>query len=315
VNIDIYTVLYQFFCSRPGVVCTVTLLAMMIPVSSNICCLLFTRIADRLNSGDLHPATAGMFSILANLVIFLPLLALLWCMNNLLPHEIIYDYLLMLFCIEYSSVRSSVTDVSFQLRKEQLKKARRAAGFLLLRSTDTLSEMGVAKAVCESVVLHFLHGFFVPVFWYLLLGPTAAFISVLLVILSRAFSIKLRKNEYFGRVNSVLAKTVSAIPALVMYAMLFFVTLNFNAFGRAVTHMRFHPCRLSGLLIGFTAEHLNISLGGPRIYQDEKIRYNRIGGKTDPAPVHVDRSYRMSRNSVLLSSACLLTYQLLHILI
>ncbi len=311
-NSELIGVLLQFFSSRPGIVCTATLLAMAVPVSANICCLLFTRMSDRVNSGDLHPSTAGMFSILANMMIFLPLACLLWSANNLLPHDLIYDYLLMIFCIEYSSISSPIKDISFQLRRQQLKRARKAASEILLRNTEKMSEMGIAKAVCESTVLRFMHGYFVPVLWYLALGPTAAFTASLLIILARAFSVKLRKNEYFGRINSVLAMTVSALPAVIMSLVMLVLTLDLKSYSRAFTHMHFHPNRMSGLLIGFTAEHFNISLGGPRIYQDEKIRYNRIGGNTDPAPVHIDKTYRLSRNSVLLFSAGLAVYQLIH---
>ncbi|MBQ8708788.1 MAG: cobalamin biosynthesis protein [Succinivibrionaceae bacterium] len=313
VEVD-YSPVLEFFRSRPGVVGTAMLVAMIFPLSGNLCSLLISRIGDRVCTPGMHPSTASMYGVLANLMVLAPVGALLWCMSVLYDEALpVYDYLLLLFSLEYASIRSSARDVSFRLRNGELKQARRGARNLLLRDTDSMSEMGIAKAVAESVVLRFLQGYFVPVFWYLLLGATAAAVSSILIIMSRSFSVKLPKYEHFGRLNANLGSFASAAPGILMALLLLLTTFDLKSLSRAAGAMKFHPNRVSGLLIAFAAFHFDISLGGPRIYQGRKIRYNRIGGGTDPAAVHVDLCYKMVRNTALLFTAGLIVFQILRL--
>lgn len=301
-----------FAGSRPGIVLAALITAMALPLSANLFCLLFTRLRERVNPGGLHPSTASLYGLIANAVILLPAGALVWSMKNLAPQEQLYDYLLLLFSLEFATVRSCVHEVSFRLRRNDLPQARKAASQLLLRETSKLSSMGTAKAVAESQILHIFQGYYVPVFWYLLLGPEAAFFTALLIIMSHAFSIKLAVNGDFGSLNALLVRLLYLPAAPVMLVFLLLATFDFRAAGRSLDHMRSHPVRLTGLLLGFVGEHLDISLGGPRFYQGQKIRYIRFGGKTEPAPVHLDQIWRMLRNSVLLSALCLIAWQVLH---
>ncbi len=311
---------FGFIDSKPAMVLFAWLFVMIIPASVNLCCLLFTRLSAMVHNGSEHPSTATLFGILANLIIFIPISVVVGCMYYLTRDEgfflmeRIYEYMILIFCLEYASLRSSILDVSFRLRSNDLTQARSGAQSILLRETDKMSQMGLAKAITETAPLHFLQGFFVPVFWYLLLGAEAALASTLLIIISRAFSVKLETNQYFGQFNATLCKLVCAIPALVMSLMLLITTFDFKALSRSIDTMKFHPSRLSGLLIAFTAFHLNVSLGGPRIYQGMKIRYNRIGGTTDPAPVHIDRGYRMCRNAAWAFCIALAFFQIIKLL-
>lgn len=297
-NTTPYEIFSGLALSRPGIATVALALAATFPLTLNISVKFMTLLVRRVNILGIHPSVASISSVLLNLMTLVPAALLLWCLNVLVPFDCIYDLLILLFCFDLASLRRSALDCAYQLRHGNKEEARNAVRPFVLREVDTLSHMGIAKAATESLPLNILEGIYVPLFWYLLFGPTMAFLSTFAVIMNKAANPKLPGNFYFGRLNVTLARTFCLFPGFLMLAMLGLAT-SFPALKKAWEQRHLHPNVISALVIATLGSYLDISLGGPRIYNGEKIRLANLGGITDPAPVHIEIIWRRVRNSIL----------------
>lgn len=312
-NQNISDLLINLTSSRPGIAAITLLIAAIFPLTFNITIKVMTLFGLRVNILGIHPTTAYISSVLLNLMIILPLGVLLWCMYNLVPFDFLYDSIILIFCFDYSSLRHYAKEVSYQLRNGNNKEAKNALHPFVLREVDKLSSMGLAKATTESLPLNFLVGVYVPLFWYLLAGPTTAFFASILMMLNKAFNPKLPRNNYFGKLNYSLASIITFVPGIIMILMLQIVCPS-SSIKLALTQKNYHPNKISAIIIALIGFNLGISLGGPRIYNGQKIRYAHIGGNTDPAPVHIDITYRRIRNSILLLALLILLVKTISLL-
>ncbi len=299
--------------SRPGLATIALIIAAVIPLTLNITLKIMTLFVRRVNILGIHPSVASVSSVLLNLMVAIPLALLLWSFNVLTPFDCIYDLVILLFCLDFASLRRSALDVAYQLRNNAKDEARNAIRPFVLREVDSLSSMGLAKATVESLPLNFLEGVYVPLFWYIIAGPTVAFFATLIVAMNKASNPKLATNVYFGKLDAYLAKIVCILPGLVMILMLG-LTTSFTALKRAWEQKHLHPNPISGILIAMVGCFLEISLGGPRIYNGQKVRFANIGGNTDPAPVHIEIVYQKIRNSILLIVLLMLVVRTLFLL-
>lgn len=298
---DISRIAYNFLLT-PGCTLTIVFIIVVIfPLSSNVMVKLFHLLGCRVASSSDTPSYGLLSSLLMNSLIFIPLGIFVWSVENLIPYELIYDYVVLLFCLEFSSVKNYILGTSNALRNNNKNLARKILHPFVLRDVSCLSEMGIAKATIESIPLNFLTGWFVPAFWFLVCGARGALLSTFIVILGKAFNLKLPQFKQFGKINSFLYKTVILIPSLFMVLFMNLGSDSIQGSKYATKTAAFHPYPISGFIISFLAGSLNISLGGPRIYEEQKVRFARLGSVTDPAPVHIEKAYRKLRNSVLVS--------------
>lgn len=274
--------------SREGIACIAAAVSLAFPISGNLCAKIAGAIAHIVNKGSNYGYMI-VAAFLLHVLVIVPSFALAWCCETLSPFDFFFDLLILFFCFEIGSIRKYAKRTATQLRKKNLNGARDEIKLNVLRDTGCLSEMGVAKATCESLPLNALHGFFAPFFWYLLLGPYAAFASSLISIMSKATNRKLPVNYAFGKIGSFLWHAVSAFPAIFMLFCLIPGKGMAHGIAEVASSGAKHPgSPVSGWLIGFVGAASGAKLGGPRFYSKIKVRFPSYGGMTDPAAVHID---------------------------
>lgn len=150
------------------------------------------------------------------------------------------------------------------------------------RDTSRLSLMGLCKAASEMTALRWLGQWFGVAFWFLLAGIEGALTFRLLQLMAQAFSPKLARNLQFGEFCCRLYSLMLLLPG-------WFATLLLGAFpgGGPALLAAFRQARGwyssgSGALLAAIAAGLGISLGGPRFYLEQKIRYGGLGGSREP---------------------------------
>lgn len=293
--------LSDLLTSRGGFLLTASFFVFLFPVSGNILARIFNILACRIIYQRVSFFYAVLSSVLLNAIIIIPTGLLLWSYHNLCPWEVMYDLTILIFCLEYAGFRSYARRVNAALKQNNLSLARQILHPYVLREVSSLSAMGIAKAATESIPLNFISGWFIPAFWYMTAGPEAAFSATFITILNKAFNPKQPLFCDFGRLNSLLYRAFSLFPVCLLFFILQFGTRAGIATGCAFSSMRSHPYCLTGMIIGYMAGALNVTLGGPRIYEGTKIRYNRIGLKTEPAPVHIILAFKRMRNAVFIT--------------
>lgn len=223
------------------------------------------------------------------------------------------DAIVVLCCFSWPAYRKLAHKVSTSLQKQQLSLARSQAQPLLLRDVKGLSEMGLAKALLESLSLHFQQQVTALLLWYLLAGAPGVLLCRLSQIASQQWSVKDPANLHFGHAAARLAAVFNS-PAYLLGAMLFRLQSRRRAAlpllrpdGQAYPRLKYN-------LFTQLSRTLRVSLGGPVRYGHSTQRRDRLQQHYEPAPADLRRlltllDYQLCTLLVLLALlSCLVSF-------
>jgi adenosylcobinamide-phosphate synthase len=240
--------------------------------------LLAMRMADRVHSSK-RQRHSGVFQqkisgSLAPLVLLLPLMIILLIFTNLAEFPLFFDGILLLVSIQFQGIVKQGQKISKALESEKKVLARHLLAQMVLRETDKLSALGIAKCSIESLLLRFNQQFFSVIFWYFIFGGVGALSYRLLYEFSHCWNIKQRRFIHFGQPLARLVAALQWLPVR-LACLTFIVAENVSAAGKAYrrfvkkngkhksTHM---------LLLNLQGGALGIELSGPAYYDGQKVR-------------------------------------------
>ncbi|NAW69366.1 cobalamin biosynthesis family protein [Vibrio sp. V27_P1S3P104] len=235
---------------------------------------------------------------LAWLLMVIPTILLCIALKPLVWHPHLFELALLLLALDWRSCEKFTQQMSEALSNEDKKLARRLLIPFVNRETDTLSLLGLGKASVETLIMRLGRHLIGVLFWYAILGGTGAFIYRLMVELARCWSPSRSQFHPFG------------LPIIRMVAVLDFIPLRGFALlilmGKQakpilqVTLMqsRSWPLPGPGWLLCAVGNKLQLSLGGPAIYGQQKAIRAKIGGRIAPASLHLQQVYRLLSHRV-----------------
>ncbi|GGD50558.1 cobalamin biosynthesis protein CobD/CbiB [Lacimicrobium alkaliphilum] len=243
--------------------------------------LLASRMADKVNRRDTDAIDQQRISgTLAPLVLLAPILISIGLFINLAEFPLFFDAVLLLMAIYYKPVLQNLHRAEMALKNNKKALARDLSARLLLRQTDSLSPMGLSKALTETTVLRFFYQFCTPLFWFFVGGGLAALTYRILYEFSQAWNTRQPRFRYFGQ---PVGMVVVALQALPVYLALFAFMLAENISG-AITGRKqlnkgscFHT-----RILALAGGALNLQLGGPAYYDGQKRRTQKCGGSRLP---------------------------------
>lgn len=201
---------------------------------------------------------------------------------------LLLDAIVILCCFSWPAYRKAAAKVSISLQRQQLSLARSQAQPLLLRDTKGLSEMGLAKALLESLSLHFQQQVTALLFWYLLAGTPGLLLCRLSQIASQQWSLRKPDNIYFGR-TAVFCARIFNIPAYLVGAGLFWLQGQRQAKLPVIREDGQPFSNIKRLLLTQLSRTLRVSLGGPVRYGAQTIRRCRLQQQYEPCVADVRR--------------------------
>jgi adenosylcobinamide-phosphate synthase len=282
-------------------------------------CFFVQQLAKKVNPDPSRPAQQLYISgSLALLVAWLPAMALAYSLYRFSDLPLVLDALLLFFSLDWHNQRQQAIVVQQSLQRGQLTLAREQAKVLLCRRTASLSEMGLSKAVLESLTLRSASQFIGVLCWFLLAGGLAALGYRLLLELQQQWNPKRAAFRCFGRPSSVLAEPLSALPKLISCSL---IALQYGVLRcyRQCRQQRQHINRFSFWLLCCTSVALRRSLGGPLYYDDWKLQRSKIIQATEPGAADISVAVKLLQFThlfclLLIASSSLLqlTWQLTH---
>ncbi|RKF15823.1 hypothetical protein DBZ36_15730 [Alginatibacterium sediminis] len=232
------------------------------------------RLSDKVNRPDNGPRQqriaggAGLFVCVA-----LPWTCL-WVLQELVLEPELYHAVLLYFLISARPTLNSVHQISQQLPDH--RQARLTLGPLLLRDTSKLTEVGVVKASLEMLILRCAYGWFVPLFWFAVLGIWAALAYSLVYCVQQQWNTKHLQYQQFGKAAMWSQRTL-AWPVLQVIALLGCIYGSFRQNLRALKTGFRWPYPASGQLLALQASWLNCEIGGPRFYDSTRHDFAKFG--------------------------------------
>lgn len=212
---------------------------------------------------------------LAIAVLLVPLAMILAMLLFLVQFPFFFDGILLLIAIQYRNVSRAYQLIGNALKYEKKALARHYLDDLVLRETQNLSLIGIAKASIEMLILRTQSQLFCTLFWFAIGGGLAAFMVRLIFELQQSWNTKLPQNREFGAPAKQIWQLLNWLPGLIFifaFALAQNITGVYNAYKRRPSSGTTHPLKL---LCGGA---LGIQLSGPVIYQGVKRRFMRVGG-------------------------------------
>ncbi|WP_460862597.1 cobalamin biosynthesis protein CobD/CbiB [Rheinheimera gaetbuli] len=247
--------------------------------------------------------------MLATLVATLPIIALCYSLYHFSQLPQLFDALLLFACIDWQQRRKAAWQIQQALQRNQLSLAREQASTLLLRRTDNLSNMGLSKAVCESLLLRSATEVVATLLWFLAAGGLAALGYRLLVVLQQQWNIKQVSYRYFGQPVARLVQLLSA-PAIVVCCAVIALNYGVRQCWQSCSAKPLHIGRLPHWLLCCSAAALRRSLGGPVYYGSIKTQRSRITQQQEPTATDIAKILKLTRQNhlalVMLASVILL---------
>ena len=239
--------------------------------------LLATNMARKVHSDSTASVYQQKISgSLAVLVLVLPVMIIFATLITLAEFPQFFEALLLLIALQFQNVIKTYRALTRALKKEQKALARNLLSAMVLRQTDKLSPLGVAKAAIESLLLRFNYQFGTVIFWFLLAGGLGAFCYRLLFELSQCWNTKLERFQHFGQPAARLTALLAWFPSRVTAYCLALVENISGAFKARNFLQKGDNSHFK--LLALKGGALSIELGGPVYYQDVKRRFKKVGG-------------------------------------
>lgn len=258
---------------------------------------IFHRLSRKVNLPQVSNSQRSFAGFFLPLILVVCFEAVVVFLDFFTESDSLITLLVMVYLLELRFPQETALQISSDLHAGQKEQAREHLYPYVLREVKKLSNVGIAKAACESTILRSVHGWFAVMIWYFIGGIEGAVIMQCFVVMSRAFNYKLPDNYMFGRCVFMMIELMLAIPALALGFMLMFYKNPLKPWATGMQGMQDYPAPITGFILGAVGGALDISLGGPRYYFGRLIRLPRIGGTQEPDAETVVKSMRKIRLS------------------
>ncbi len=227
---------------------------------------------------------AGSLSIL---IMIMPCLALLIALKPLVWQAPLYEMALLLLALDWRSSEILTQQLVNAIANEDKAQSRQLLKPYLNRDTDRLSLLGVGKAGAETIIMGYGRNVVCVLFWYAIAGGVGAFIYRLIAELARTWSPSRRQYSPFGKPVVQLLAVLEVVP-LRLFAIFIAAGKDLsNVISGMKKQVNAWPLPGPAWLLSCVGHKLQLSLGGPALYQGMKTERAKIGGRIAPAAIHL----------------------------
>lgn len=238
--------------------------------------LLATNMAKKVLPANQSPPQQHMISgFLGFMVLVVPLLVVIALTISLAHYQWFFDALLLYISLGFGTVVRQFKGVRQAIGGSKKLLARERLSHLVARDTQTLSEIGIAKAAIEGLLLKFYIQFCGVIFWYCIAGGVGALGYRLVLEFSWVWHPKRPGFNDFSRPLQGLKRILSA-PALLLGNLVMLPMINVKT--AIVGVKRCPPKDTIYKVLALFGGGLGIMLSGPAVYFGQRVRYQRVGG-------------------------------------
>ncbi len=208
-------------------------------------------------------------------VLIIPSVIALYIVLGLAEFPWFFDALLLLIALDFNQSSRQFTLVRKALGRDKKLLAREMLTPMVARETASLSQVGIAKAAIESLLLRYYKQFCAVMFWYVVAGPVMALLYRITLEFAWVWNTRRPGYRHFGLIHKKAANAMALIPCILAAFCMLIVTSPVGAWQAMRRSPHQDTC---SILLSLFGGGLNIQLGGPAIYGGKKRRYRRVGG-------------------------------------
>lgn len=237
-----------------------------------------------LPSSDFGPMQHYISATLAVILLIGPLAICIHILINMAEYPVFFEGLILLSLVDFGFQRQQYKKVLACVGRNKKSLAREMVATITARQCHLLSDIGVAKAAIESLWLKFLYLYCGVLFYYVVLGPIAALIYRLLLLASWQWHYRNPSMRYFAIPARTIVNVLVIPPCVVGSVGLMSISHPVRAI-RALYNAAARD--KTSLILALFGGVLDVKLGGPAMYADQKIRNVRVGGENEVKYSHM----------------------------
>jgi adenosylcobinamide-phosphate synthase len=238
------------------------------------------QLAKKVNKSKNSGRQRNISGFIGILVTLTPLIIILWLFEAFVEATWLWQSFLLYLALGNVRLGKTSKEIAKLIVSNKNFEAKQLLNPLLLRDTEQLSSLGLAKSSIEMLLLRAMQNLFTIGFIFLIFGPLAALTSRLLIEMHYSWNNKQVCFQPFGNSIAFIVNIIQWLPNRIFSLILLFSCIgkNFILFFR-LSRPYFLQLNNSYVLNLF-ALSLEIKLGGVAMYQGIKLRktsYNDHG--------------------------------------
>lgn len=231
---------------------------------------------------------------------------LLWQVLHFLPEILagVLECLVLYFAIGWKSLRQHARDVFMPLSQGDVALARQKVGKIVSRDTNALDQQGIVNATIESVLENGSDGVLAAIFWFLLFGAPGVLVYRFANTLDAMWGYKSKQYLHFGRVAAKMDDYLNWIPARLTAISYAFVGRFSTAVNAMFSQGPLTESPNAGWVMAAGAGALGIRLGGPVVYQGERVERPVLGSGSEATVEDINHAVALLRRALVLWVLC-----------
>ncbi|MDO6704825.1 cobalamin biosynthesis family protein [Photobacterium sp. 1_MG-2023] len=251
------------------------------------------QIALRVNQNTDTPRQRILSGLLAWSLMWLTVLVLLVAFYQLVWFDSLFHLVLLWLALGWKESRTFSHQFIQAYGREDKQSCRELLALALNRKTDNLSLLGLGKACAETQLLSYGRQVAGVLFWYAIAGGFGAILYRLAVSLARCWSPSRSQFQYFGLPAIRILATLDIIPLRLLAVVISLGQNSREAFRGIREQGENWQLPGPGWLLTATGHKLQLALGGPAVYDSNKMERPRLGGRIAPAALHLSQIDRL----------------------
>ncbi|MFS1459777.1 cobalamin biosynthesis family protein [Vibrio lentus] len=223
----------------------------------------------------------------------LPALVILLALQPLVWQSQLFELALLLLAIDWRNNEKLANQLIKALGREDKATARQLLAPIVNRQTESLSSLGLGKAAAETIIMGYARNVVCVLFWYAIGGGIAALMYRLIVELARAWSPSRNQFAPFGSTAIKIVAILEFIPMRLFALMIVCGDKASHTFKMMLVQSRSWPLPGPAWLITAVGNKLELSLGGPAIYDNTKAIRAKLGGRIAPSALHLSQVQKL----------------------
>ncbi|KHD23523.1 adenosylcobinamide-phosphate synthase [Vibrio caribbeanicus] len=271
------------------------------------------QLADKVNTNNSYQQSIISGS-LAWLLMIIPMLVVLVALKPLVWQPQLFELAFLLLAIDWRNTDKFSAQFVAALAREDKEQAKMLLNPIVNRSTQPLSLLGLGKAGTETLIMSYGRNVVGVLFWFAITGGIGAFIYRMMVELARAWSPSRQAFSPFG-IPAVRAVAIMDFVPLRLFALMIAVgNRTQQVFTLIKQQAKSWPLPGPAWLVVAVGAKLELSLGGPAIYDGKKSERAKLGGRIAPSALHIAQvqkllAWRMFAWVLIQSAAMAAVYQ------
>ena len=238
------------------------------------------QLAKKVNKSKNSARQRSISGFIGILVTLTPLVIILWLFEAFVEAAWLWQGLLLYLALGDLHLGKTSKEIAKLIVANKNFEAKKLLAPWILRDTEKLSSLGLAKSCIEMLLLRAIQNLFTIGFIFLIFGPLAALVSRFLIEMHYSWNNKNNNFQPFGNSIAVIVNTIQWLPSRIFSLILLFSCIgkNFILFFR-LSRPYFFQLNNSYVLNLF-ALSLEVKLGGVAMYSGFKLRktsYNDHG--------------------------------------